>query len=257
MQSICIRTGNVAPNIYVDGILDAIESGELSLENAADLVVERYEESKSPEIDIQQIASKETILSKVEMNLVNRDRNQERLEMVPHIPMLDLAIVFYVVLNEDENGRMAYMIDNQKMQYAGVEFDDLIKAAGENTKRKSFRLETLSGLMEAMTGQNFNEMDDCDAQPYVITTMTGLNGSIAMLNKELLKDTAEKLGCDYYIIPSSIHECILIPVSTPMNVKEISHMIHEVNTTCVEEQEILSDSLYVYHKETGEIDFAA
>ena len=58
---------------------------------------------------------------------------------------------------------------------------------------------------------------------------------------------AEQVGSSsYYILPSSIHETIVVPFNDGMNVDELKNMVHEVNSTQVVADEILSDNVYVY-----------
>ena len=83
-------------------------------------------------------------------------------------------------------------------------------------------------------------------EPYVITNSNGINGASVILYTDILKEIGGFLGEDYYLLPSSIHEMLAIPVSAPMDEKEMHEMVEEVNRSCVVSEEILSDSVYRY-----------
>lgn len=93
---------------------------------------------------------------------------------------------------------------------------------------------------------------------YVVTNQIKMHGAIEILNKKLLEKASTMLGGDFYIIPSSIHECILLP--SHGNKEDTAHfcsMLQEVNDFHVAGDEILSYSLYLFRQETGEIEIAA
>jgi hypothetical protein len=79
-----------------------------------------------------------------------------------------------------------------------------------------------------------------------------------MMNKDMLRETAEKFGKDLMILPSSIHEVLLIPAKDDeMNADELRQMVREVNDTQLALNEILSYHVYRYSQETEEISIAA
>lgn len=81
-----------------------------------------------------------------------------------------------------------------------------------------------------------------------------MNGSIGILCPDLLKNFADEIQDDLYIIPSSIHEVLLVPAGeTAGNGRELSEMVQEVNRTQVEREETLSDHVYFYSRETDRI----
>ena len=74
-----------------------------------------------------------------------------------------------------------------------------------------------------------------------------------MLYKDPLRDFANYMGHDLYILPSSIHEVILIPAYDHDSYDELTSMVKEVNSTQLSKEEILSDHVYFYSRETGQI----
>ena len=89
---------------------------------------------------------------------------------------------------------------------------------------------------------------------YVATNSKKLNGACVMIYDGLLRDFARKVGRSFYIIPSSIHEVILIPDTLDMDIRYMKAMVKEVNGTEVALEEVLSDNVYRYDIDTDRIE---
>ena len=88
---------------------------------------------------------------------------------------------------------------------------------------------------------------------YVLTNQHKLNGSVCILYQNVLRDFANRLACDFYILPSSIHEVLLIPAANQISYQELSDMVQDVNSSQLSREEILSDHVYYYSRETCQI----
>lgn len=91
---------------------------------------------------------------------------------------------------------------------------------------------------------------------YVATNVNGVNGASVMLYDDLLKNFANKIGKNLFILPSSTHELILVPDTGFMNAKDIKSMVMDVNETQVAADEILSNNVYYFSLDTGSITLA-
>lgn len=89
---------------------------------------------------------------------------------------------------------------------------------------------------------------------YVATNSKKLNGACVMLYDGLLRDFARKVGRSFYIIPSSIHEVVLIPDTLDMDINYMKAMVKKVNGTEVSPDEVLSDNVYRYDIDTDRIE---
>ena len=83
---------------------------------------------------------------------------------------------------------------------------------------------------------------------YVLSNSSKVFGAASILYPDVLKNFAEKLDRDLYILPSSVHEVILLPKRSETEWETLQEMVKEVNATQLEEVEILSDSVYSYTK---------
>ena len=115
--------------------------------------------------------------------------------------------------------------------------------------------EVLSELMSDSFPQD--EFCPADNMMFVLTNESKLNGAAMLLCPETMDKIAEQVGSSYYILPSSIHETLVVPFSDGMNVDDLKNMVHEVNSTQLSADEILSDSVYIYDYDKHRIVAAA
>jgi len=103
-----------------------------------------------------------------------------------------------------------------------------------------------------------DNIDKCILQeedaPFILTNTRGINGAVVMVYPGCLKEIGNITGSDLYILPSSIHELLVIPDDGQIYIQELKNMIHEVNTSCVVAEEILSEQLYHYSVERNIIE---
>ena len=95
-------------------------------------------------------------------------------------------------------------------------------------------------------------MPDIPDTMFVLTNDTKVNGAAAILNDDIRQEIAEKVG-DFYMLPSSIHETLIIPKDAGMEFKELEQMVQEVNQTQVAPGERLSDHVYEYDAKEHEL----
>ena len=88
---------------------------------------------------------------------------------------------------------------------------------------------------------------------YVLTNKSRINGAAGIMYEGVLKKLADKLESDMYILPSSIHEVIILPKSTMFNKEELMAMVRDVNTEGVSKDEVLSYTVYEYDRNTEEL----
>ena len=88
---------------------------------------------------------------------------------------------------------------------------------------------------------------------YVLTNVGKYNGAAAILDEKLMEQISEKFQEGFYIIPSSIHETLIVPKSQPLTITYLENMVSEINATEVSPEEMLSNHIYEYDAEKHEI----
>lgn len=108
-------------------------------------------------------------------------------------------------------------------------------------------------LRDLLMEMNQDITDFADTPLYVLTNESRLFGAAAIVDKKVLESFAKEHGSGFYIIPSSIHEVLLF-LSEDLNVGErLAEMVHEVNSTEVSPEEVLSDHVYYFDRKTSEL----
>lgn len=254
---ICEKGINIAPAIYLESLFAAYQDG-MTLEGVFKEVVRLYEQNKTAQgFDGGMVMDFGAAKDRICFKLVNAERNRDMLTDVPHIPYHDLAIVFYILVSEGVDGTGTVLVRNSLLDMWGADVQILYHAAMENTRR-IFRgsVQSMGSIMEEIMGdmQGSGEVYDMaaakeDAFPmYVATNDSKLNGASVLLYPDLLKDFAECAGSDFYILPSSVHEIILLPDTVDTDLDHMKRMVREINGSEVAPEEVLSDSVYFYNR---------
>lgn len=261
LQAVVIRAYGevVSPTIYVDKFVEDIEKEDVTVAEVAEKVFGMYEQNKNPQIgEVGDFTKREYILEHVQYQVVNTEKNQDRLESAPSKQVADLAVLYRVVISKDEYGTASFVVSNEMMKIAEISIEELDEAARENTAREGFSIKTMQQVMAEMMGMP-EEMAEAMAegpQMFVLTNGRKMNGANFILFKEQLKSVADRVEDDLFILPSSIHELLAIHASEA-EVQQLAEMVKEVNDTQVAPDEVLGYAVYRYNRETGEIEVAA
>ena len=191
------------------------------------------------------------IRGRVIYRLVNYEKNKEILEDCPHIRLYDLAVTFRWVARIDDVGVSTSLITNKQVKEWGVSVNDLVLAARQNTPRL-FPAQIID-MEEMLAGMVSFILYPSTIPMYILTNKQELNGASALLYGDILKDFANKKGADMYILPSSIHEVIMVPADRINDPTKLLSIVHDANTTVVSIGDVLSDSVYYYDRKKDQI----
>ena len=246
--TILAENSNISPTIYLSDYYQEFLVYGVGV--VADKIIKLYEKhSPTLAFDVSMFTDVEKVSPLIRMKLINYEKNKKLLVKVPHVKVLDLAVVFMVVLETDSCGGFgSILIYHQHLDFWNFTADDLFKLAKENMSTE-FEITPMTKILdEIMDGALAEEdMGGCEDVMFLLTTHTRLHGAVGMIHAEVLnwfmkKNRYKKL----VILPSSIHEVILVPYNQYTKDMEFAEMVKEVNATQLAEQEILSDSVYIY-----------
>ncbi|MCR4922505.1 MAG: DUF5688 family protein [Lachnospiraceae bacterium] len=264
---------NISPTIYIDEFYEDYESGRKSPEDIASEIINIYNSAKSSKsIDIDFFNSYEKVRKMLFAKLINFESNKLLLQDVPYEKFLDLAIVPYCLLNTKEIGneplRASILIHNPHIEQWKIDRETVIRDAMANTRRKSGSLiigmnklmdSLMDGLMDGLmeeneegSGQDMSQLEEEDSM-FVMTNKMKLNGAISMTDLDALGRFSKSIKKDLFIIPSSIHEVLLLPTESPKDLESLNEMVISVNKNELLQEEILSDHVYYFAKEGGYI----
>ena len=244
---------DIAPTIYLDSFYELYTNGE-NIKNIIRQIELIYEQNKNNvTFDVNILKHFDTIKDKIVYKVVNYRSNEKLLEQVPHKRILDLAVVFYCLLDNEYGRSATALIYNNNLKNWNVTIDDVYKAALKNTPDLLHsKISSMAALFEKcgvnVEGEEVDLKDYVPSDMYVLTNESKLNGAACILYENVLYDFAQKLGADLYILPSSVHEVILLPKLSMFEKDELVNMVKEVNTEGVAADEVLSDHVYEYNR---------
>ena len=246
---------NISPTIYLNHYYQHYLSGA-SASDICDAIFSSYEKNlPTKDFDISLFRDFSKAKSHIVMKLVNFERNHELLQTVPHIPYLDLAIIFVCCIMEFKHDFATILIQNQHLDFWGINTETLYDIAKTNTPViQPYLFEHMTDTLPELSKQNHPHFPKLPL--YILTNQQKINGATSILYEGLLEELADKLESDLIILPSSIHEVIVLPANEDTrNTTDYNYMINEVNTTQLSVDEILSDHAYYYSREKKEVIF--
>lgn len=239
---------NIAPVLQMEAFYCKYINNSASLERLEQELLECYLRTNQPVyFNSNAFFEWEYAGRRIAYKLINYEKNRKLLREVPHVRFLDLAIVFYYVLEEIESATI--LIRNEHLANWKKDTLDLYRVAKRNTPR--LFPHTIKGIVELMDeiqpGVSQEVAVEQESPMYVLINNVNVNGAVCMLYSNVLKDFADKVCSDVYILPSSTHEVILIPAYACENTeKYLAEMVAEVNYGDVPDEDILSDNIYRY-----------
>jgi len=236
----------VMPTVYIDEMLSRIESGDISVEDAARQIVSIHTENKGNFDDVVNRISRESILDRVTYQLINAEKNKDRLANLPHRTFCDLAVVYRVIVSEGSEETASFMVRKDMAENYGLTEDELDVAARKNTKKQKFTALTMAEVLAEMTGGTEEDMK-LPFQMWILSNKNRLNGTTVMLYPENFKKLADRIESNLYVLPSSIHEVIAIPAGGE-DTDMLKEMVRTVNSSEVSAEEVLSENVYRYSR---------
>lgn len=266
---IILKNGErITPNIYLNSYFESYQEGE-SIEDIAAKIINIYE-------DTMEEGEREALCIQFELNemkssiifrLVNYDKNIKLLNEIPHIRFLDLAITFHCLVKDNENGIGTIRITNEHIKNWNTTLEDITELATINTpvllpasvrSMNEVIIDILNKEMEHNSEnidveneikEVFDQMkQDTMTDMYVLSNAKGINGASCLLYPDVVKELSDQLNTDFYILPSSIHEIILVKNKDKIDKNVLREMVIDVNYTQVAEDEILSNNIYFYSR---------
>lgn len=270
---------NLSPTIYLDSFYEQYQNGK-TLGEIVRSVIGVYEETRiENNVDMRFFTDYRKTAKRIFCKLINYEKNKELLEDVPHKKCLDLAVVCYYAYVSDIVGNGTITIRNSHLQNWCISEERLFREAMENTEKVlKYKWYDMHAMMKEILKENLREKivrfpipddiewpeswtdqvaeqivdgmleEEKDSPMYVVTNCNKFLGAVCMLFDSVLEEMGEMLGSDFMILPSSIHEVIMVPVGETGEIEHLKDLVSEVNRTQVEPHEVLSDAVYYYDR---------
>ena len=240
----------ITPAIYMDSLYEQYLRG-VSVVHLARLALEQYQEfrekSRFPADFFKEYPA---VADSIYCKVIHRGKNLELLQEVPWQPWMDLAVVYYYQVEEGLIVGATILIRNSHLQRWKITASQLREKAWANT------LEKLPPVMQKLSQVlrqwgELQEVDEAllDGNPlYLLTNRKKCLGAVCICYPGQAGRIADILGADFYVLPSSIHECLILPSTGRYSPEELQEMVRTINRTQLQPQEVLSDCIYYYDR---------
>lgn len=186
-------------------------------------------------------------------SLVNRRSNEALLKLFPHRPFLDLEVIYQTPLTNTPNALCT--ITNEMLRNWGMTEEELFQIAMKNMESE----EVVHSIVDLIRNHSQKECDEelleeitADEQAgripnaLLCTNRQFYLGAAQILRKEVQAVCLERAQGDFYVIPASIHEILIVPASDLVSFNGLQKTVREVNTEIAKQETVLSDHIYYY-----------
>ena len=245
-----------SPVVYLEPLYQNYKDGR-SIDKIAHLVISQLKADLPVSMELlRSVNSLEQARDKIAFRLVSRKNNEALLSDTPWVPFLDLAVIFFLSFGVRGDTQITSVIHNHQARSWNVSPQDLYEIAKENTPRL---FPHILGRLEHLVlgwdddGELVKSSDPMAPTLYILSNETGTHGATCMLYENIIKDFADKLGSDLIILPSSIHEVLLMADNHTHRYEGLRDVVQLANAEEVPKEDILSDQVYLYRRSDNSI----
>lgn len=261
--------GKIHPVVYLSEFYGEYKGGK-AIEDVMEEIAEMVTHAKRPDINISNIMEYGRIKDAIQPRLVNYERNEGFLQDKPYrMVMGDLAVLYKIQLEVSEGEVASITIDDRLIDRYGVNEEDLYQAAIANMDKGQVTFCSMQEMLQEMFTSSVMESLDIDKdvaeafvreqtdetvdkQMFILSNSDKIYGAAEILSPAVQKMIADRIG-DCYILPSSVHEVIILPKTDQISYEELQEMVEDVNVRSVATEEQLSDSVYEYDAKNMEL----
>lgn len=257
---------DIGPCVYLDEFYREYESDGMRFGEIVDEVcrlILKHEDDDALDFDISGFKRWEIVRENVYPKLFNAEQNKELLEEIPHRAFMDLAVVYYAVVRDSAREDIGtILIYNGHMEMWGQEEENLYQTAMMNMRADG---EADLAIIETIVKRivpDFIFPAASDNVPgntnmYILTNRSKRFGVAEILDKRTLRMIADKVGDRFIVLPSSLHETIVLPPKDETEYEWLTKMVREVNDTQVDVEERLSYHVYMYNRDEETLQIVA
>lgn len=242
-----IKDVQAAPVEYIDRYFEEYQKGK-SISKITDEIVEKYLTYPSAsEVIKNDLLEYYNVKEHLQVRVYDAELNKERLKDKVHYIDGDFAVCYAVNISEDD-GLQSFLVTDKLLDTWDIEPDELHTDAIESDLKRGVRFCSLREIMLCNMGvvddaKNYFTGDYANKEPmYVLTNTTGMYGSGLIESEQVRERIAEVLEDSFYILPSSLHEVIIVS-EADMNIDELNNIVRTVNQNVVDIDDFLSDKV--------------
>ncbi len=259
---------NASPNIYLNDYYNDYQMGKPASLIMEEIAYQYHRIRAENDIAYVNLSDFKKVRDSIVMRMVNYDKNRGMLKTCPHKRYLDLAIVFRYMAGRNSIGIASSLIRNEEFALWDVSLEELYRTALFNTMREfpwhmdslakviveSFKKRMPEEDMEELAEElSILEQTENGVSMFVLSNDSGVYGAACILYDSVLKNFARVQECNIFILPSSVHEVMLVPENTDTEPEFLEGLVEEANRSAVGLVDLLSDHIYYYDRDKDQI----
>lgn len=254
------RESNTSPVIYLDSFYQQFKEREFTLDEACDQIAMFYQQDSTPSIDLSWFSDYIQCRDKLTVKLVGLEENKEFLKDVAHFEYGDLAGIYQIDLRNVLPGNLGHStitVKNEHMAKWNISNRQIYVDTMLNLHKQEYEITDLMDIITALIPEeavlDLEAMEKPIMEMYVLSNHDVCYGAAGMLRTDLLQDFSDKIGKNLVILPSSLHEVILVPEDQKTDMETLVDMVTSINADVVEKEDRLNDNAYFYDRKTHEM----
>ena len=252
------HTGSdVGVNISVTEAYTAYVKDEADVKTIANAMVDRTVEAllNAPIISngINDIQNYDVMKNKLVMEVVSAETNAELLETVPHKDIEDMAVIYRFDVKDIVGEGASVIVTNKMLDNYDITPDQLHADAVKNAPEiRPIVIQGMAEVLAKQMGVEDLEMLGLNVPPeqeqiFVASVPDNVHGAGVLAYEDFMDKASERVGNQsFFILPSSIHELLIVPDNGMMDLRSLEQMVREVNATTVDPSDKLTDNVYHY-----------
>lgn len=242
------QDSDICPTIYLEPFYKAFQQGTPMEQLAKELFACYNEETDQLPEEIGALSCFESARENIYMKLIHTMENEVLLEDTPHVPFMDFSLVCYFTIDNDKISKGSVLIKKEYLDYWAITQEELLSCAAANTRKKK---QVYFCPITEMLASCLQEFDSTLLEPaqhgmFVLTDREKYLGAVVICFEEVAHMLFEKLQESYYLLPSSVHEWIIVPHSYAPDTDKLLAMVQQINDTEVMPEEVLSYNVYYF-----------
>ena len=242
---------NAEPCIYLEEYYKQFLKEGVSIDSIVDHIVKIYDENKLGErLDVETLLQYPMVHTKIRGRLISTQRNTDMLQDVPHRGILDLSLVYTIEVNT-KCGVGSILINHSHLEIWGISEQELFMQLQKNLEQEEGFFMNMDQFLIQVLGLSEEEMLRGSLPDiFIMSNKDKHYGAVELINKKALEKAVKTYEGSFYILPSSVHELLLLPASyDDMALETLAEMVRTINDTEVKKCDVLSSHIYLYNAE--------
>lgn len=248
------------PSIYLEHYEEQFGKGRPMDDIMKEIAQIKMENSLELPIDVKGLQDYETARPLLAIRLCDPEKNQEYLKDKPHTACGELAATYRIQIMEDSSGTASAVVTNDMLNLWGITPEQLHHdtVSAENARNPVCLYtmdDVMSEIMLSVKPENlFEQTEPLESEMipmYILTNQNKVNGAGVLARDGVLDKIGELLGSDFYVLPSSTHEVILVPDNGNMQTTNAKRYMSTFSQRPFETWKVIEENIQPYMNKLG------